>query len=74
MRIDNDQKRDCRFLTWDGGIYYCKVLKGEVKPEQLNDFEYSYFYNECISYPDPNDDAHWDESMPKRCTWKRVAK
>lgn len=38
---------------------------------ELTDFQLNFYTSNCLDYPNPNKDYHWDESLPKKCTYWR---
>lgn len=77
MRKLMDESNNCRYIYKAAdGKWYCRVREwkesnNERMLQKMTEFELRYYERECVDYPDPNNEAHWDGSMPEECTISR---
>lgn len=70
LRVGQKYPNPCKFLKKIKDQYFCKIKLGEVKLEDITEFERDYYLNQCEKFPDADIDWHW-VGITENCGYTR---
>ncbi len=71
MRVNNSKTGFCKHAYQKDDKWHCQVRDNIVKLNTLPKFEKDYYNNECLTFPDEEDDKHWGLSKTSSCSYTR---